>query len=191
MKVWLGIVIALIGVGVLLMYALTSHSDSKVIVDTKQASTTPITWLGATPAQASQYTISWARRFHQIHSGTPQVLLARPATTEELPSLGLDCIAPAGEYDKIPLVMVILKGDFDFNQLSVIGSSYKAVADSYVLYLVDLKDAGPIYVRGSLHGGLFRKALNDPSLPEDYPRQTKDLPVTPFPCAGATVAPVR
>jgi len=189
MKTRLGVVIALIGVGVLLIYALTSYSE--VNVDTRQASTTPATWLGATPAQASQYTIDWARRFHQIHSGTPQVLLARSATTEELPGLGLDCIAPAGEYDKIPLIMVILKGDFDFNQLSVVGSSYKDVANSYVLYLVDLKDAGPIYARGSLQGGLFRKALSDPSLPEDYPGQSRDLAATPFPCAGATVAPMR
>ncbi len=128
--------------------------------------------IGANPGQVGQFATQFVQ--HQLKvTAISQVLLSRPATTEEMATLGLACIFPGGGYDKQALMFVILKGNFDFSTMPTGATSVvpQNQTVSYVAYLFDLKSAHPVYLTGSKYGGKFRRALNNPNLPEDYPTQ--------------------
>lgn len=128
--------------------------------------------IGATPAQVGEFALEYARQRAVIYSGTPQVLLSRPVTSDELAALGLSCLY-FGTIEKPPLIMVILKGDFgrlDF------GSTTATPRFKYVVYAFDVWAAEATLTVGTPNGGLLRKALNDPTLPDDASNQIDAQP---------------
>jgi hypothetical protein len=129
-------------------------------------------------AQRADVPLDAVARWAQLHipkivgiaSGTPQVILTRRVLASELPGLGIPF---GGRNDgDPPLALVILRGEFDFNQ-GFFGYRGKAPAaearGSYVALVYDLWAQLPTAGYFSVRGGMFRKALNDPSLPAEDP----------------------
>ncbi len=122
--------------------------------------------VGATPEQVGRFAVEYAQHNATVSGGIPQVLLSRPVTLEDLPNLGLDCVGTPGEYNGRPLVLVVLKGGFQLNQLSLTTTKDSNIYH-YLAYVFDLKSAKPTYTKASGNGGAFRLVLNDPTLPVD------------------------
>ena len=125
--------------------------------------------LTSSPQDVGQAAIEWTRNNYVILSGTPQVVLARPVRAADLPALGLPVTGFVGEEP--PLMLVILKGDFDVSNM--IGAGLASAWNrrvAYIAYVFDLRAGVPTLTMTSLRGGDFRQALNDPTLPDDGPR---------------------
>lgn len=105
--------------------------------------------------------------------GPSEVLLSRPVTYDEMPKLGLGCLGNSSSIEEPPLVLVILKGDFIWN---LPGDSSPTGHFKYAVYVIDLWAPGAIYITGSRTGGLVKKALNDPSLPDEPQHLPTDCP---------------
>jgi hypothetical protein len=74
----------------------------------------------------------------------------------------VECVDPP------PMMLVIVKGDFDIIGLYGTGSPPpEHPRAKYILYIYNLQTGGPTAITSSQNGGTFRKALNDPSLPDD------------------------
>ena len=128
--------------------------------------------LGATPEQVGQFAVEFAQHRAVIYSGSPQVMLSRPVTNDELGALGLNCIY-FGTIEKPPLMLVILKGDFGRVGL---GANMASPRFKYVVYVFDVWAADATSIIGVVNGGLLRLALNDPNLPSDTPGQAGPQP---------------
>jgi hypothetical protein len=127
-------------------------------------------------------------------SDTPEVVLVRSVTAADIAALGIANISFDGGEEP-PLMLVIVKGDFDVSSLS------GAKRAKYIGYAFDLRAGGPALVASSVKGGRFRQALNDPSLPDDPTTEpdtgqgaSADLMPTAIPSLtklpyGATAAP--
>ncbi|SRR5579883_829474 len=120
-----------------------------------------------------QQVAQWAReqvpQYYAMASGTPEVRLTRPVRASELASLGLPLVSQVdGEP---PLVLVILRGDFDLNRGMGSGGyrgySQEPARAQYVGIIYDLWAGLPIWYGTSLTGGRFRLVLNDESLPDE------------------------
>jgi hypothetical protein len=109
--------------------------------------------------------LQWTR-ISFIVRGTPKVILIRSVTIEDLSKLGLS--EGAGVNTQGSLKLVIIKGEFDLSTLRGGFSSKKEkVKASYVGYVFDLEAGLPMATLTSKNGGRFRKALNQPNLPDD------------------------
>jgi hypothetical protein len=144
--------------------------------------------LSASPEEIGNAAIEYTRQNLNIISGTPQVVLNRSVTIPELPNLGLAAMSTPANPP--PTWLVILKGDFDVSNLPGGAGPMQQLKATYIAYVFDLRAGTPTLVQTSLTGGEFRKALNDPSLPDDYkpvPQASKadQIPVTP------TVSPLN
>ncbi len=129
----------------------------------------------ARAAVAPTEVAEWAKRhvsnFVNIASGSPQVLLSRTVRASELPTLGL----PFGNVNVVdgapPLVLVVLRGDFRSDGQLFAGGNAPPAAQvaqvKYVALVYDLWAGLPTSVYISPNGGLLRRVLNDPSLPDD------------------------
>lgn len=117
-----------------------------------------------TPQQVGQNALDHVRQDFVIRSGTPQVLLTRSITREDLPRLSLPGI-PRTTIEEPPLMLVIIKGDFGPSNLPspLTGSSDEQY--KYIGYVFDLWTGTPTLIMASPLGGEFRTALNDPTLP--------------------------
>ncbi|PZS00588.1 MAG: hypothetical protein DLM69_06295 [Candidatus Chloroheliales bacterium] len=138
---------------------------------------TPAPLVNASPEEIGQLAVKFARNHGTIRSGEPQVLLTRPVTLHELTALGL------GEHDvesieEPPLMLVILKGDFSPFPKPGAGEGFPsgqgttqpdASRIAYVAYVYDLWRGIPMIIQESKDGGIFKKVLNDPTLPDVPP----------------------
>lgn len=117
----------------------------------------PTPYQNYTPEQVGQ-------RAAACHGGT--VMLAQQVTLEQVASMGLGCYNFAS-IETPPLVLVILKGNF----MSGGGSGYSVPGGQstakYIALVYDMWAGTPTIVVDSPNGGGFRKALNDPTLPDD------------------------
>lgn len=135
---------------------------------------TPVSLVNASPEQIGQLAVEFARGHHTIRSGEPQVLLTRPTTLHELTAMGL------GEHDvesieRPPLMLVLLKGDFyPFPKPGADESSSADQHITYVAYVYDLWGGTPLIIQESKDGGIFKKVLNDPTLPDATPLSSLD-----------------
>lgn len=100
-------------------------------------------------------------------SGTAQVMLARRVTPAELTSMELYCYQ-SSTIETPPLALIIIKGDFPPDVQNANFTSNSPTI-SYIAYVFDLWAGAPTLVLKSDHGGAFRTALNDPTLPGDVP----------------------
>ena len=123
--------------------------------------------LGLSPQQVAQAAQSHATV--HLHSPTStQVVYAQVITPEQMPNMGLPCRSYA-TIETPPLVLVVLKGDFNTSGLKGHRGSPERV--QYLAYLYDIWAGVPTMTFTSSGGGTFRKLLNDPTIAEDYPNQ--------------------
>ncbi|MDQ2806353.1 MAG: hypothetical protein M3Z04_05465 [Chloroflexota bacterium] len=122
---------------------------------------------GASDAEFAQYAQDWAR--HQLQAkNTPSILLARAVTYEEMPTLGLGCPPNFATIELPPVMVAILRGEFDFRGAGPgfrHASAPVAGKERYVYYLFDVWSATPVVTMASDDGAVFRQALHDPTLP--------------------------
>jgi len=121
---------------------------------------------GATNAEFAQFAQDWAR--HQLQAkNTPSVLLARAVTYEEMPTLGLGCPPNFATIELPPVMVAILRGEFDFRGAGP-GFRYSrapvAGKERYVYYVFDVWSATPVVTMASEDGAAFKQALHDPTL---------------------------
>lgn len=121
--------------------------------------------IGATPQEISRFAQQYAEHNLKLRGGTAQVLLNRSVKRQDLATLGIGCLPSSSTIEDPPLVLVILKGEFDFGSMP--GSQVAGGAPyTYIAYVFDTWSAQPTFLLGSRNGAQFRTALNDPTLPE-------------------------
>lgn len=134
--------------------------------------------IDASQEEVIQAAINFTRANFAIISGIPQVVLVRPITTEQFPSLGFGEVG--GSLDE-KLMLVVLKGNFDASRLIPIGDSSKPnnrVVTKYIAYVFDLRSGIPTYTVGGLRGKYFRELLKDISIPDISLPQPREAPDT-------------
>lgn len=144
--------------------------------------------VGATPQEVGRVALTITESQFPSISGTPAVALAQAVTSDELAKLGL----PSRDYsyctDPPPLMLVIIKGDFDMSSMIGPVAATAKLHAQYIIYVFDLRAGAPTTVAYSQNGGKLRLALNDPNLPDDPtaippagPTAKSELPPLPTP----------
>lgn len=143
---------------------------------------------GATPEEVGHYAQEYAQATGLVRSGTPTVLLSIPITREKYTALGLGCLPDFGTIEEPPLTLVILKGNLQFFQSSILPNDNATLhgPNAYAAYVFDTWSARPVTLNGTLTGGSFRKALNDPTLPTNE-NWSPDVCPTPLPASKKTM----
>ncbi len=123
---------------------------------------------GASDAEFAQYALDWAR--HRLRPlNTPSVLLARAVTYEQMPIVGLGCPPNFATIELPPVMVAILRGEFDFRGVGP-GFRYArapvAGKETYAYYVFDVWSAAPVVTISSADGSIFKQALHDPTLPD-------------------------
>lgn len=134
----------------------------------------------------------YAKLFASQHlkaKGDQEVRLVRNVTREEVTELGLGCIPDFSSIEHPPLILVILKGEFDFSN-ALPGASSKAPETdhnpgkkSYVAYIFDAWAAFPAAMYESQDGSRLKKALKDPTLPDPVHGSESIVCPTPVPAS--------
>ncbi len=123
---------------------------------------------GATNAEFAQFAQDWAR--HQLKAvNAPEVLLAQAVTPNELPRLGLGCPPVFVTVEEPPLMVAILRGEFDFRRAAPGFGNIPAPitgTDRYVMYVFDVWSGRPVVIITSENGAEFKQALHDSSIPD-------------------------
>jgi hypothetical protein len=143
---------------------------------------------GATKAEFAEFARDWARVRLQP-KGVPELLLARSITYEEIPTLGLGCPPPITTIEEPPLMLAILKGEFDLTGAGPgfgRGDSPRLGEKQYVMLLFDVWAARPMVIISSETGDILKKALNDPNLP-DMAQPMPGVCATPIPLIQRTM----
>lgn len=108
------------------------------------------------------YAVDYLQHDSQLSKyGKIQVLLTRFVKREDIPALGLGCMAASITIEEPPYALVILKGEFTVND------RFGPLGAKYVAYIFDLWAGTPASTIWSADGSVFRTILNDPSLPND------------------------
>lgn len=127
--------------------------------------------------EVKQRALDYTSARFKIVSGTPEVVLARPVISAELPNLGLGTHLPGTE---IPMMLVVVHGNIDTNLRSAAPREYRHTQVEYIAYVFDLMAGFPMITATSHRGGAFRSLLNNPNLPEVPPeaRRRAERPST-------------
>lgn len=167
--------LALVGLVTLGGLGLAGYIDAQV--GEAQSAFRPRPLIGASREEIGQHAVDQLKVTAKSVDGAPQVVLTRPVTTAELPALGLQGFGTIWERcEEPPLVLVVLQGDFD-----VTGRVKGQSKVKYVAYVYDLSTGMAPFTAWSGDGTGLKKALNDPSQPDD----PRDL----APAAAAVQAP--
>lgn len=125
--------------------------------------------IGKTASEVGQFAQNYAKQ--QLRAiATPQVLLTRLVDTQALADLGLGCGVSLTAIEQPPMILTILKGDFDFRGAAPGFSQLPrpvANKDSYVVYVFDAWVDTPMVILPSYDGALVKKALQDATLPDN------------------------
>jgi len=125
----------------------------------------PANLLGKSSPEVGQYVLNdILPALARTLSGTPQALLARPIQRDEAPALIHECIPDLAAIEDPPLMLVILKGDFEDHGPSLTMTRERV---HYIAVVMDVWAGGPILEVMSKTGGPYREALQDYSLPDD------------------------
>jgi hypothetical protein len=125
---------------------------------------------GASPEEIGRFAQEYAQANGLVWNGTPTVLLSIPITRDAYTALGLGCLPDFAAIEQPPLALVILKGNLEFPSSGLIQTQSKRASGAYAGYVFDIWSARPVALDGSYTGGMFRKALKDPSLPASEDR---------------------
>ena len=133
--------------------------------------------VSASVEEVKQRALDYTSARFKIVSGTPEVVLARPVISAELPNLGLGTHLPGTE---IPMMLVVVHGNIDTNLRSAAPRKYRHTQVEYIAYVFDLMAGFPMITATSHRGGAFRSLLNNPNLPEVPPeaRRRAERPST-------------
>ena len=126
--------------------------------------------VNASVEEVKQRALDYTSARFKIVSGTPEVVLARPIISAELPNLGLGTHLPGPE---IPMMLVVVHGNIDTNLRSAAPREYRHTQVEYIAYVFDLMAGFPMITATSHRGGAFRSLLNNPNLPEDLPPEAR------------------
>ena len=122
--------------------------------------------VNASVEEVKQRALEYTSARFKIVSGTPEVVLARPVISAELPNLGLGTHLPGSP--EIPMMLVVVHGNIDVTNLrSPTPREYRHRQVEYIAYVFDLIAGFPMITATSHRGGAFRSLLNNPNLPED------------------------
>lgn len=119
---------------------------------------------------AINYTLANSSEF-TILGGTIKTVFTRPITAAQFSSIGFGEVNFIGEEP--PMMLVVVKGDFDTTDFvpSFSNDSQPTPKErtkaKYIAYVFDLRAGRPTLTTTALTGEYFRKALNDPSLPDE------------------------
>lgn len=119
-------------------------------------------------AVMAQSTLDYTREHGAIISGEPQVVLSRKASVDEVAALGF------GQWNfqagcVVPMQIVILKGELDARSVlpdAALPAGQK-IPVKYLVYVYDMNLNRIIATYGDPTGAVVKKALGDPTLPED------------------------
>ena len=122
--------------------------------------------VGKADAEIGQYAIDFAQGRGMVGTRiAPTVALVRPIRRDQFESLGFPWInIPDPEP---PMALVILRGEFDLSRQP--GGHLSPEPAKYLGLIFESRQGTMVFLAGSKNGGLFREALNDPSLPDDVP----------------------
>jgi len=140
--------------------------------------------VGKTADELGQFAQSYAKEQLKATS-VPQVLLTRLVDAQTLADLGLGCGVAFSAIEQPPLILVILKGDFDFRDAAPGFSQLPAPIagkDAYVVYVFDAWAGTPEVILPSYDGALVKKALQDRTLP-DNTEMMPSVCATPIPAS--------
>ena len=104
--------------------------------------------------------------------GDQEVRLVRNVTREQVAELGFGCLPDFSSIEQPPLILVILKGEYDFSSAMPGGGPGRSEPllppghKSYVAYVFDAWAAFPVLMGSTIDGSNVKKALNDPTLPD-------------------------
>jgi len=157
----------MLGAGILVIcLVLLSASSVAVQGGTVRPTPMPVHPLtNASPQEVDQAALNFSAWEFGVLSGTPHVILHRSVTLDELPALGLGSL-PDVTFEKPPLVLVVMKGDFGAGVHSGTGQQgTSSIYYMYVGYVFDLWAGEPTKTIASPKGAEFRTVLNDPTLP--------------------------
>lgn len=151
------------GVGAFLASMLPIPRNTGDIV---QYGAPPIVSVTSTDEDIRRAALATVRNEFVIRSGTPKVLLVRRVNADDLPTLGLGSLDFA-VVERPPLALAIIKGDFGPCSCPglIPNDARSEMRARYVGYIFDLWYGGAFWMQTSGDGGVFRIALNDPSLP--------------------------
>ncbi len=126
---------------------------------------TPKPLTNATPDEVSSVAIAYTSSHYQVLT-TPQVLLSRTTSKAEVTKLGLGDLT-INTIEHPSLTLVILKGDFGYGSNPGLAdpATLASLRFKYIGYVFDQWRGVPTLAIASSDGGIFRQALNDPTLP--------------------------
>ncbi len=135
----------------------------------------------------AQNALDYTRQYGAIISGEPQVVLSRDASVAEVAALGFgQWIFQEGCV--VPMHIVIVKGDLDARRVlpdAALPPDQK-IPVKYLVYVYDMNLKRVIATYGDPTGGIVKKALSDPTLPDDTSGGTGNpvfgSPDSPLPC---------
>lgn len=131
---------------------------------------------GKSPEQVAEYVVREVAPIHLGPHGPTQVRLVRPITREEVPQLGLGCLADTSGIEEPPYMLVILQGNFDLSGMPGTGQRPPDSRYHYAALIIDIWAASATAIRASRDGAHFREILNDPSLPVMTPEPPRSCP---------------
>lgn len=142
--------------------------------------------VGKTAAEVAQFAQDLARQ--QLKAkGTPQVLLTPRAVDDQaLADLGLGCGTASTAIEQPPLIVTILKGEFDFGGAAPGFWQLPPPVPGkprYVVYVFDAWAGSPTVILASQDGAVVKKALHDPTLPDAPAGLMPSVCATPLPLA--------
>lgn len=117
--------------------------------------------------EVGQVAIDYTRANYSV-TGIPKVVTVRSVNINELPSLGFGEIGYSPEQESRPLMLVVIKGNFDLSDGILAGETNPNARPQvkYIAYVFDLREGIPMITSTGLRGNYFRNLLDDPSLPD-------------------------
>ena len=133
--------------------------------------------VGKTTDEIGQYAVQYAQQNNYVLEGSPQVLVSRSITPDQFTNLGLGCLTNIPTIEEPPLVLVLMKGHFNFNKglTSSVGVFDDPKLTSYLTLVFDLWAGLPSDWRLSSSTDELNALLNG-------------TPATPYPCLQRTPA---
>ncbi len=160
-KIGVVMIVFIVAVTAIALFAISTNAQDKGFHYGSVSSLT-----GASQPQVAQFAVEYTQQEFRVLSGSPQVVLTRSVKAGELEGLGLDPVNLAS-IEEPPLMLVIVKGDFGLGTTTASTLDRDRWRFSYISYVFDEWSARSASTVASAKGGVFRKVLNDPSLPND------------------------
>ncbi len=132
------------------------------------------TLLGSSLQEIGQRAQRDAAIRHEVLGGTPEVVLTRFVSRQDLQELGLNCLPDWGYIEEPPYALVILKGSFQANFPGT--QAIRPPSITHIAYVYDIWAGQITTVDASTDPGHFKKALNDARMPDPVAAPMAECP---------------